>query len=87
MPSEPTNQEILEALHEGLHMLASHMDDRFMKLESAMATKDFVDRRISDVETQLIPVVKTVDAKDSALVETLKIKARLLPKKLQVSYC
>lgn len=83
MANEPTLQDVLAAVKEvgeAVQALATHMDDElakvrgdvkedFARVRAEMATKDFVDRRVGDVE-----------AKIGVLVDVLEDKQVITPK-------
>ena len=81
---EPTNGEILETVNNVLHAVAAYaesteqtlhgMKSDITSIKSTMATKDYIDRKISDLRADLVGTVRRVDEKDSALVEVLKKK-------------
>lgn len=75
--------DILEALH----AFSANVDKRFDEMRDELrgefrkdlrateaSLRDFIDRRVADGVAEIAPVVRKVDAKDSALVERLAEK-------------
>lgn len=95
MANEPTIQDVLNAMQnfstdilETIHDLSSHMDEQLknIRVENRQLdaeTRDFVDRRISDAVAEIVPVVRKIDAKDSALVTILEEQAVISPQKAE----
>lgn len=76
-------QEMREAHREDIQFLATQTDKKFDEFrkeirteirQSEANTRDFIDKRVADIEGQLAPTIRSVDAKDSALVENLTQK-------------
>lgn len=65
-------------VRETIHAFATHVDETFATKQDLLAsearTRDFIERRVSDVEEQLVKPMKAIDAKDSALVDVAKSK-------------
>ncbi|MCR4312343.1 MAG: hypothetical protein NUV56_03595 [Candidatus Uhrbacteria bacterium] len=50
-------QDIID-MGEAVQGFATHVDERFDCMEAKMATKDYVDRRIIEVEDRILPTVR-----------------------------
>lgn len=81
MEIQPTNKELLKELleailgvSEAISALATHTDKQISEVRAEMATKDFVDRRISSAVEEIAPTMKRIDNKDSLLVKKLEEK-------------
>lgn len=63
--SEPTNQEVLDTLHEVAQMLVERIDGESAKIRAEMASKDFVDRRMVQVEAKIGRLTDILERRDS----------------------
>lgn len=63
--SEPTNQEVLDTLHEVAQMLVERIDGESAKIRAKMASKDFVDRRMIQVESKIGRLADILERRDS----------------------
>ena len=50
-------QDMLD-MGESMQELATHVDERFDRMEAKMATKDYVDRLDIEVEAKIVPTVR-----------------------------
>ena len=67
MQNEPSTQDILDAING----FASHVDERFEKIESMMVTKDYLDEKLGDLRGDLVVLIRKEDRKLGALIEEL----------------
>lgn len=63
--SEPTNQEVLDTLHEVAQMLVERIDGESAIIRAEMASKDFVDRRMVQVEAKIGRLTDILERRDS----------------------
>lgn len=82
MNTEPTNQDILEAVHsfatstetrlQNIESSVSSLDNRVGHLENQMVTKEYLDEKLSDLRGDLVVLLRKEDKKVAKLIEILQ---------------